>query len=226
MTQGQILSSLHFICKLLAILGFCICRPQWNETLFKSPHNYLAKCSGGPCCILLYNSAGAALGCCSTLMSFLLEQLTPTQLSKLQSLEADSLKSQRAPRGWNISMIHPWNMAGINHVCDTHTHNVLVLQLLCSSLLEKVLSCGKQKAGEGKNWLKAYFTSFARWPAKHTVPERSSSWPLFLQDLPCETWAARRSICPTDSQLAVNKQRSYLSKNSPWADPVARGPWT
>lgn len=118
-------------------------------------------------------------------------------------------------------------MAGINYLCDTPAHNVPALQLLCSSLLGKVLSCGKQKAGGGENWLKVYFISFARWPTKHTMPERSSSWPLPLQDLPSETEGAWRSICPTDSQLALNKQRSYLSKNSPsWVAPVACGPWS
>lgn len=181
------------------------------------------KYSEGPCCILLYNSAGVTLGCCSTLVSCLLEQLTPTQLGKLQSSKAVSLKSQRAPRGCSISQIHPWNMAGIK-LQLWHTH-IMCRLCNCSAIpYGEVLSYGKQKAGGGENWLKVYFISFARLPTKHTMPERSSSWPLLLQDLPSETWAAWRSICSTDSQLAVNKQRSYLFKNAhSWVAPVACG---
>lgn len=107
-----------------------------------------------------------------------------------------------------------------------HAYNVRALQLLCSSLLWEVSSYRKQKAGGGENGLKVYLISSARSPAKHTMTERSNSCSLLLQDLPSMAHVAW-SICSTDSMLAANKQRLYLSKISPFqVDPMACPQWS
>lgn len=66
---------------------------KWNpvqESIWLLP----SKHSEGPCCFLQYNSTAVTLGGCDTLVSCLPEQLTATQLNKLQSSKAVSLKER------------------------------------------------------------------------------------------------------------------------------------
>lgn len=94
MTQGQMLVQpvLYAGCQQFQdTVSVDPCEP---EILFKSPHDYhhLTKHCEGPCCFLQCNSTGVTLGGQGTLESGLPEQLTPTQLSKLQPPRGVSLK--------------------------------------------------------------------------------------------------------------------------------------
>lgn len=200
MTQGQILSSLYSVCKVPAVLGHCICGSQWNEILSKSPHDYyhLTKHSEGPCCFLQYNSTGVTLGGWGSPVSCLQAQLTPTQLSKLQPSKAVSLKERESTQRMQYVMDSPLKHGRDQVPAVTHAYNVQALQLLWGSLLWEVSSYGKQKAGGGENGVKVYFIPSARCPAKHTMPERSNSCSLLLQDLSSVAQAAWRSIRSTD----------------------------
>lgn len=180
-----------------------------------SPRDYyynVTKHSEGPCCLLQYNSTGVIVGGWSAFQNRrLLHSPVSYSLQRALAWKRESKYSEDSP---------------VKHGRDQapaviHAYNVWALQLLCSSLLWEVSSYRKQKAGGGENGLKVYLISSARSPAKHTMTERSNSCSLLLQDLPSMAHVAW-SICSTDSMLAANKQRLYLSKISPFqVDPMA-----